>query len=93
MQMHEENTTMEHESLLVRDVPQIDTLVTEAEDVNTSTVHKFESQDTKKDTEPIFDLKEDQEKQETETVISSDEVSIHNLHRYLIFSCAASFSV
>ncbi|KAJ0255139.1 A-kinase anchor-like protein [Hirschfeldia incana] len=72
--LQEENSPMEHENLLVRDVPQIDTLVTEAEDVNTSTVHKFESneeeagQETRKDIEPSFDLKE-----ETETVISSDE--------------------
>lgn len=83
MQMHEENTTMEHENLLVRDVPQIVTFVTEAEDVNTSTVHKFESNEAEVG----------QVKQETETVISSDEVSIHNLHRFLIFSRAASFSV
>nr|VDC98843.1 unnamed protein product [Brassica rapa] len=60
--LQEENTesesskdTIEHAHVLVRDVPQIDTLVTEAEDVNTSTVHKFE-------------------KEEKETVISSDEV-------------------
>ncbi|KAJ4885364.1 titin-like isoform X2 [Raphanus sativus] len=63
-EMHEENTTMEHENLLVRDVPQIVTFVTEAEDVNTSTVHKFESNEAEVG----------QVKQETETVISSDEV-------------------
>ncbi|KAF8104315.1 hypothetical protein N665_0174s0002 [Sinapis alba] len=85
--IQEENTesesskdTMEHAHLLVRDVPQIDTLVTEAEDVNTSTVHKFESneaevgQETRKYIEPSFEMKEHQEKEETETVISSDEV-------------------
>ncbi|CAN7084747.1 unnamed protein product [Brassica oleracea var. botrytis] len=86
--LQEENTesessknTMEHAHVLVRDVPHIDTLVTEAEDANTSsTVHKFESneaevgQETRKYIEPSFDLKEDQEKEETETVISPDEV-------------------
>ncbi|KAG2325220.1 hypothetical protein Bca52824_007948 [Brassica carinata] len=74
--LQEENTTMEHQHELVRDVPQIDTLVTEAEDVKTSTVHKFESNEAEagQDTEPSFDLKEDKEKVETETVISSDEV-------------------
>lgn len=86
--LQEENTesessknTIEHAHLLVRDVPQIDTLVTEAEDVNTSsTVHKFESneaevvQETRKYIEPNFDLKEDQEKEEKETVISPDKV-------------------
>ncbi|XP_009125139.1 trichohyalin isoform X4 [Brassica rapa] len=85
--LQEENTesesskdTIEHAHVLVRDVPQIDTLVTDAEDANTSsTVHKFESneaevgQETRKDIEPSFDLKEDKEKEEKETVISSDE--------------------
>lgn len=97
--LQEENTesesskdTIEHAHVLVRDVPQIDTLVTDAEDANTSsTVHKFESneaevgQETRKDIEPSFDLKEDKEKEEKETVISSDEVRMHSLYRYFFY--------
>lgn len=85
--------TEQHEHVLVRDLPQVETLVTEAEAVNTSTVQEAVTlktsettnneteagQETKEDTELSLDLKEDKEKEETETVktvISSDEVRI-----------------
>ncbi|KAG7548665.1 hypothetical protein ISN44_As12g038380 [Arabidopsis suecica] len=92
--------TEEHEHLLVRDVPvpQGDTLVTEAETADTSTVQEAEilktnitekeavhsaiggeeeGQETKENTKPSKDLKDDKEQEESETVktiISSDEV-------------------
>ncbi|CAH8380277.1 unnamed protein product [Eruca vesicaria subsp. sativa] len=90
IELKDSKDTMEYEHVLVRDMRQIDTLVTKVEDVNTSTVHKFEAttsktlettsdetevgQETQKDIELSLELKEDKEKEETETVISSDEV-------------------
>ncbi|CAH2080053.1 unnamed protein product [Thlaspi arvense] len=79
--------TEEHEHVLVREMPQIEALVTEAEAVNTSTVQEpqiletFESTSnetpTSQETEPSLDMKADKGKEETEmvkTVILSDEV-------------------
>ncbi|CAL9224084.1 unnamed protein product [Arabidopsis halleri] len=61
---HSSKDTEEHEQVLERDVPQCETL-------------EAESVETKEDTKPSLDLKEDKEKEETETVktaFSSDEV-------------------
>lgn len=61
---HSSKDTEEHEPVLERDVPQCETL-------------EAESVETKEDTKPSLDLREDKEKEETETikaVISSDEV-------------------
>lgn len=63
---HSSKDTEEHEPVLERDVPQCETL-------------EAESVETKEDTKPSLDLKEDKEKEETETVktaFSSEEVRI-----------------
>ncbi|XP_010441185.1 PREDICTED: titin-like isoform X2 [Camelina sativa] len=62
---HSSNDTEEHEHVLGRDLPQCETSGVEAVE-------------TKEETKPSLDLKEDKEKEETETVkavISSNEVS------------------
>lgn len=56
----------EHEHVLVRDIPQEETLVPKAETLNTSTVHES--------SEPSLDLKEQEET--VKTVTPSDEVRI-----------------
>ncbi|CAA7055246.1 unnamed protein product [Microthlaspi erraticum] len=72
----------EQEHVLVRDMPQIETIVPEAEAASTSPAQEAEilktqkatnneteaGQVTKEDTEPSLDMKEDQETEETETV-------------------------
>lgn len=71
------------EHVLVRDIPQVETLVTEAETVETSTVQESEilkNLETKTDeTDPSMYLKEDKEQEEAEMVkkvIPSDVVRI-----------------
>lgn len=65
----------EHEQVLVRDIPQDDTLVLTNETVNTSTLQEsavlktLETKSDETDAEPSLDLKE-----EEETVTPSDEV-------------------
>ncbi|KFK33103.1 hypothetical protein AALP_AA6G331600 [Arabis alpina] len=72
--------TKEHEHVLVRDIPQVETPVTEAEAIETSTVQAsaiLKILETKEDTEPVMDLKEDKEQEETEKVktVIQDESS------------------
>lgn len=82
--------TEEQEHVLVRDTPQIETLATEAGAVSSSPVQEATilktletttneteaGQVTEEDTKRSLDLKEDQETETVNPVISSDEVRI-----------------